>query len=32
MDTVAVLVPGRIGRQIALAFALGGCRVTLVDL
>jgi 3-hydroxybutyryl-CoA dehydrogenase len=30
--TVAVLGPGRIGRQIALAFALGGCRVRLVDL
>jgi 3-hydroxybutyryl-CoA dehydrogenase len=29
---VAVLGPGRIGRQIALAFALGGCRVRLVDL
>jgi 3-hydroxybutyryl-CoA dehydrogenase len=29
---VAVLGPGRIGRQIALAFALGGCRVVLVDL
>jgi 3-hydroxybutyryl-CoA dehydrogenase len=28
---VAVLGPGRIGRQIALAFALGGCRVRLVD-
>ena len=32
MHTVAVLGPGRIGRQIALAFALGGCRVALVDL
>jgi hypothetical protein len=32
IDTVAVLGPGRIGRQIALAFALGGCRVLLVDL
>jgi 3-hydroxybutyryl-CoA dehydrogenase len=31
-DTVAVLGPGRIGRQIALAFALGGCRVRLVDM
>jgi 3-hydroxybutyryl-CoA dehydrogenase len=31
IDTVAVLGPGRIGRQIALAFALGGCRVRLVD-
>jgi 3-hydroxybutyryl-CoA dehydrogenase len=29
---VAVLGPGRIGRQIALAFALGGCHVRLVDL
>jgi 3-hydroxybutyryl-CoA dehydrogenase len=29
---VAVLGPGRIGRQIALAFAVGGCRVRLVDL
>jgi 3-hydroxybutyryl-CoA dehydrogenase len=28
---MAVLGPGRIGRQIALAFALGGCRVRLVD-
>lgn len=32
IGTVAVLGPGRIGRQIALAFALGGCRVRLVDL
>lgn len=31
-ETVAVLGPGRIGRQIALAFALGGWRVRLVDL
>jgi len=31
-ESVAVLGPGRIGRQIALAFALGGCRVVLVDL
>jgi 3-hydroxybutyryl-CoA dehydrogenase len=31
MTTVAVLGPGRIGRQIALAFALGGCRARLVD-
>ena len=31
VETVAVLGPGRIGRQIALAFALGGCRVRLVD-
>ena len=30
--TVAILGPGRIGRQIALACALGGCRVRLVDL
>jgi 3-hydroxybutyryl-CoA dehydrogenase len=29
---IAVLGPGRIGRQIALAFAVGGCRVRLVDL
>jgi len=29
--TVGVLGAGRIGRQIALAFALGGCRVRLVD-
>jgi 3-hydroxybutyryl-CoA dehydrogenase len=29
---VAVIGPGRIGRQIALAFALGGCHVRLVDL
>ena len=26
-----MLGPGRIGRQIALAFALGGCQVRLVD-
>ena len=31
-DTIAVLGPGRIGRQIALTFALGGHRVLLVDL
>lgn len=31
-EAVAVLGPGRIGRQIALAFALGGARVVLVDL
>ncbi len=31
ITTVAVLGPGRIGRQIALAFALGGCPVRLVD-
>jgi 3-hydroxyacyl-CoA dehydrogenase len=30
-ETVAVLGAGRIGRQIALAFALGGCRVRLLD-
>ena len=29
---VAVLGPGRIGRQIALAFALGGCPVVVLDL
>ena len=31
-ETVAVLGPGRIGRQIGLAFALGGWRVLMVDL
>ena len=31
MNHVAVLGPGRIGRQIALAFAVGGSRVSLVD-
>jgi 3-hydroxybutyryl-CoA dehydrogenase len=31
-DRVAVVGPGRIGRQIALAFALGGRHVTLIDL
>ena len=31
-ETIAVLGPGRIGRQIALTCALGGCRVLLVDL
>src|SRR5467141_2201912 len=31
MNRVAVLGPGRIGRQIALAFALGGHPVALVD-
>jgi 3-hydroxybutyryl-CoA dehydrogenase len=31
MNTVAVIGPGRIGRQIALAFALGGRRVLLRD-
>ena len=31
-ERVAVLGAGRIGRQIALAFALGGARVVLVDL
>lgn len=30
-ETVAVLGAGRIGRQIALAFAIGGCRVRLID-
>jgi 3-hydroxybutyryl-CoA dehydrogenase len=32
VETVAVVGPGRIGRQIALAFALGGCRVRLIDI
>ena len=32
MNQIAVLGAGRIGRQIALAFALGGCRVRLVDM
>ena len=31
MDVIAVIGAGRIGRQIALAFALGGCRVRLCD-
>jgi 3-hydroxybutyryl-CoA dehydrogenase len=31
-DRIAVLGAGRIGRQIALSFALGGCRVRLLDL
>lgn len=31
ISDVAVVGPGRIGRQIALALALGGCRVRLVD-
>ncbi len=31
MNTVAVIGPGRIGRQIALAFALGGSRTLLRD-
>jgi 3-hydroxybutyryl-CoA dehydrogenase len=31
MDSTAVVGAGRIGRQIALAFALGGCRVKLRD-
>src|SRR2546422_11283065 len=31
VNPVAVLGPGRIGRQIGLAFALGGRRVLLVD-
>jgi 3-hydroxybutyryl-CoA dehydrogenase len=31
-ETVAILGPGRIGRQIALTFALGGHRVRLIDL
>jgi len=32
IDAVAVIGPGRMGRQIALTCALGGCRVLLVDL
>jgi 3-hydroxybutyryl-CoA dehydrogenase len=32
MKEVAVVGVGRIGRQIALAFAVGGCRVHVVDL
>jgi 3-hydroxybutyryl-CoA dehydrogenase len=32
IDTAAVLGPGRIGRPIAISFALGGWRVRLVDL
>jgi 3-hydroxybutyryl-CoA dehydrogenase len=32
MGDVAVVGAGRIGRQIALAFALGGCRVFLCDI
>jgi 3-hydroxybutyryl-CoA dehydrogenase len=32
MIETAVVGPGRIGRQIALAFAVGGCGVRLVDL
>ena len=32
IEHVAVVGPGRIGRQIALAFAAGGCHVRLVDL
>jgi 3-hydroxybutyryl-CoA dehydrogenase len=31
MESVAVIGAGRIGRQIALAVALGGCRVRLCD-
>jgi len=31
-ETVAILGAGRIGRQIALAFAIGGCRVRLIDI
>ncbi len=31
IESVAVIGPGRIGRQIGLACALGGCRVALVD-
>ena len=29
---IAILGAGRIGRQIALAFAIGGCRVRLIDI
>jgi 3-hydroxybutyryl-CoA dehydrogenase len=32
VNELAVVGPGRIGRQIALAFAVGGSRVRLVDL
>ncbi len=32
IETVGVIGPGRMGRQIALTCALGGCRVVLVDL
>ncbi|PYO02605.1 MAG: 3-hydroxyacyl-CoA dehydrogenase [Candidatus Rokuibacteriota bacterium] len=32
IEAVAVIGPGRMGRQIALTCALGGCRVMLVDL
>src|SRR5215470_5049580 len=32
IETVAVIGPGRMGRQIALTCALGGCRALLVDL
>jgi 3-hydroxybutyryl-CoA dehydrogenase len=32
LKEVAVVGAGRIGRQVALAFVLGGCRVHLVDL
>jgi len=32
IEAVAVIGPGRMGRQIALTCALGGCRVLLVDL
>ena len=31
-ETIAGLGAGRIGRQIALAFAIGGCRVRLIDI
>ena len=31
-ETVAIIGAGRIGRQIALAFALGACRVRLIDI
>ena len=32
IETVAVIGPGRMGRQIALTCALGACRVILIDL
>src|SRR5438552_16469157 len=32
IEAVAVIGPGRMGRQIALTCALGGCRALLVDL
>src|ERR1043166_4827686 len=32
IEAVAVIGPGRMGRQIALTCALGGCRALLIDL